>query len=197
MSKVSVDIEYIKSKLNDIGYEISDCVERENNGVNWQLKFSNSGAIVTIYDSNRTKNTVVNGKVDKDEKDSLKFIVDSLKAKELQIDPLNVEIVEMIRSRKEDYYYDFKQIPHGNNEDLLHDILCLSNNIENRDAYLVLGVTDDYKIIIQCAFQPHSIDNRPLIAIKKIIMQSAPSSDVIKFCFHKNQPPKFNFCVLH
>ena len=44
MSKVSVDIEYIKSKLNDIGYEISDCVERENNGVNWQLKFSNSGA---------------------------------------------------------------------------------------------------------------------------------------------------------
>lgn len=91
MSKVSVDIEYIKSKLNDIGYEISDCVERENNGVNWQLKFSNSGAIVTIYDSNRTKNTVVNGKADKD---SLKFIVDSLKAKELQIDPLNVEIVE-------------------------------------------------------------------------------------------------------
>ena len=68
MSKVSVDIEYIKSKLNDIGYEISDCVERENNGVNWQLKFSNSGAIVTIYDSNRTKNTVVNGKVDKDGK---------------------------------------------------------------------------------------------------------------------------------
>ena len=55
MSKVSIDIEYIKSKLNDIGYEISDCVERENNGVNWQLKFSNSGAIVTIYDSNRTK----------------------------------------------------------------------------------------------------------------------------------------------
>lgn len=147
MSKVSVDIEYIKSKLNDIGYEISDCVERENNGVNWQLKFSNSGAIVTIYDSNRTKNTVVNGKVDKDEKDSLKFIVDSLKAKELQIDPLNVEIVEMIRSRKEDYYYDFKQIPHGNNEDLLHDILCLSNNIENRDAYLVLGVTDDYNVV--------------------------------------------------
>ena len=46
MSKVSIDIEYIKSKLNDIGYEISDCVERENNGVNWQLKFSNSGELL-------------------------------------------------------------------------------------------------------------------------------------------------------
>ncbi len=147
MSKISVDIEYIKSNLKNIGYEISDCIERENNGVNWQLKFSNTGAIVTIYDSNKTKNTVVNGKVDDCEKNSLKFIVDSLKSKELVIDPLNAEIVDMIRSRKEDYYYDFKQIPHGNNEDLLHDILCLSNNIENHDAYLILGVTDDYSVV--------------------------------------------------
>ena len=32
MSKISVDIEYIKSGLQKIGYEISDCIERENNG---------------------------------------------------------------------------------------------------------------------------------------------------------------------
>lgn len=147
MSKISIDIEYIKSSLTDIGYEISDCVERENNGTNWQLKFSNSGAIVTIYDSNKTNNTVVNGKADECEKSALKTIVDALKAKELHINPLNAEIVEIIRSRKEDFYYDFKRCPHGNTEDLLHDILCLSNNIENRDAYLVLGVTDDYTVI--------------------------------------------------
>lgn len=30
---------------------------------------------------------------------------------------------------------------------MLHDILCLSNNIENRDAYLILGVTDDYSVV--------------------------------------------------
>ena len=147
MSKISVDIEYIKSNLKNIGYEISDCIKRENNGVNWQLKFSNSGASVTIYDSNKTNNTVVNGKIDDDEKNSLKFIIDSLKSKEFTSDPLNAEIVEIIRCHKEDYYYDFKQIPHGNNEDLLHDILCLSNNLENKDAYLILGVTDDYKVI--------------------------------------------------
>lgn len=147
MSKISVDIEYIKEQLKNIGYEISDCIERENNGKNWQLKFSNSGAIVSIYDSNKTKNTVVNGKADNEEKTSLKFIVDSLKTKELAIDPFNVEIVQIIRSRKEDYFYDFKQKPHGNQEDMLHDILCLSNNIENRDAYLILGVTDNYDVI--------------------------------------------------
>ncbi len=147
MSKISIDIEYIKTSLKNIGYEISDCIERENNGINWQLKFSNSGAIVTIYDSNKTKNTVVNGKVDSDEKSSLKCIVDSLKSKELAIDSLNAEIINLIRSRKEDYYYDFKQKPHDNSEDLLHDILCLSNNLENRDAYLVLGVSDDYTVV--------------------------------------------------
>lgn len=147
MSKITVDIEYIKSNLQNIGYEICDCIERENNGANWQLKFSNSGAVVTIYDSNKTKNTVVNGKTEDNEKSMLKFIVDSLKSKEMVIDPLNAEIVDIIRSRKEDYYYDFKQIPHGNNEDLLHDILCLSNNIENRDAYLILGVSDDYTVV--------------------------------------------------
>ena len=37
MSKISVDIEYIKSGLQKIGYEISDCTERENNGKNWQF----------------------------------------------------------------------------------------------------------------------------------------------------------------
>ena len=147
MAKISIDIEYIKNSLHDMGYEISDFVERENNGKNWQIKFSNSGAIVTIYDSNKTKNSVVNGKPDDCEKQKLKSIVDSLKSKEFAVDPLNRTIVEFIRSRKEDDYYDFKQIPHKDNESLLHDILCLSNNIENKDGYLILGVMDDFEVI--------------------------------------------------
>lgn len=146
MSKINIDMEYIKEQLQNIGYEISNCIERENNGINWQLKFCNSGAIVSIYDSNRTKNTVVNGKPDDGEKEKLKWIVDSLKAKELSIDPLNPDIVGMIRRRKEDFFYDFKIIPHENKEALLHDILCLSNNIENKDAYLILGVADDFSV---------------------------------------------------
>lgn len=147
MSKINIDIEYIKNQLQNIGYEVSDCVERENNGLNWQLKFSNSGAVVSIYDSNRPKNTVVNGKPDDGEKERLKWIVDSLKAKELFIDPLNATIVSMIRSRKEDYYYDFKETQYGENKkyDLLHDVLCLLNNTENRDAYLIIGVTNDFQ----------------------------------------------------
>ena len=58
MAKISIDIKDIKGSLSQIGYEISDCIERENNGTNWQIKFHNSGAIVTIYDTNTKKNTV-------------------------------------------------------------------------------------------------------------------------------------------
>lgn len=147
MAKIIVNIENIEESLHSIGYEINECCERENFGKNWQFKFSNSGAIVTIYDSNNVKNTVVNGKPDENEKLKLKKIVDSLKCNELSILPLNKMIVDLIRSKKEDYYYDFKEIPHNDNESLLHDILCLSNNIENRDAYLILGVSDDYTVV--------------------------------------------------
>lgn len=81
MSKISIDIDYIKNGLMDIGYKISDCIERENNGVNWQLKFSNSDAIITIYDTNNKGNSVINGKVEDTEKRQLKEIVDALKCK--------------------------------------------------------------------------------------------------------------------
>lgn len=142
MSKISVDIDYIKNGLESIGYVICDCIERENNGKNWQIKFSNSGAIVTIYDTNKTKNTVVNGKPEETEREILKAIVEDLKCKEFKIDALNQEIISLIQEKRERDYYDFKLIPHQEKDSLLHDILCLSNNVDNRDAYLIIGVED-------------------------------------------------------
>lgn len=55
MAKISIDINYIKDSLEKMGYVISDCVERENNGSFWQFKFSNSSAIVSVYDTNNKK----------------------------------------------------------------------------------------------------------------------------------------------
>ena len=147
MAKITIDIERIKENLENIGYEITDCIERNNNGKNWQFKFSNSGAIVTIYDSNVVKNSVVNGKCDSEEKEKLKAIVDGFKSNEIQLKDINKTIVNIIRTKKEDYFYDFNEILHKDNEHLLHDILCLSNNLENKDAYLIIGVRDDYEVI--------------------------------------------------
>lgn len=146
MSKISIDIDYIKDSLNNIGYKISDFIERDNNGKNWQLKFSNSWAIVTIYDTNIKKNSVVNGRADEEEKQKLKMIIDELKCKELSIDPINKEIVDLINNKGEKYFYDYKREFHKNNEDLLHDILCLSNNTDNCDSYLIFGVTDECEV---------------------------------------------------
>lgn len=109
MSKISIDIENVKNNLINIGYEICDCNEKENNGKNWQLKFSNSGAIVTIYDTNNKRNSVVNGKADEKERKQLKEIVDGLKCKELNIDPLNRKIVELINKKQETFFVTIKR----------------------------------------------------------------------------------------
>ena len=148
MAKITIDIEQIKKGLEKIGYIISDTIEKNNNGTNWQIKFSNSAAIVTIYDTNNKKNSVVNGKPEDNEKEELKNIVDRLKCKELEIDKINTRIVELVNSHKEDTYYDFKSqwYQEGKQGDFLHDILCLSNNIDNKDAYLIVGVEDDYNV---------------------------------------------------
>ena len=149
MAKISIDIENIKESLTAIGYEISDCIERENNGFNWQLKFCNSGAVITIYDTNTKKNTVVNGKCEPGEKENLKEIVDGLKCKEISISSVNSTVVSYINSKQEASHYDFKQEwqSASKDADLLHDILCLANNTDNADAYLIIGVTDSYDVV--------------------------------------------------
>ena len=142
MSKITIDIDSIKNGLTMIGYEICDFIERQNNGINWQIKFSNSDAIVTVYDTNKKGNTVVNGKLEEGEKESLKDIVEKLKHKEIEIDPLNRTIIDLINLRAEGSFYDYKLEMHTDMANLLHDILCLSNNTENKDAYLIYGVND-------------------------------------------------------
>ena len=53
------------------------------------------------------------------------------------------EILNLIQSNKEGEYWDFKVSYTNNTVDLLHDIICLSNNLENREAYLIIGIADN------------------------------------------------------
>lgn len=183
MTKVSVDIDYIKEGLKNIGYEISDLKERDNNGKNWQFKFANSGAIVTVYDNNNMNNSVVNGRAESEEKEALKQIVDSLKAKDLIISPLNSEIVNLIKSNKEDYYYDFKREFYENKADFLHDILCLSNNTENKDAYLIIGVTDEDHQVVGVDKEIKSNDIFDFIKEKEFAGDRVPEIEVFKMYY--------------
>lgn len=52
------------------------------------------------------------------------------------------EITSLINKKQEGGYWDFKLEWHDNKAELLYDIICLANNMENRDAYLIFGVED-------------------------------------------------------
>lgn len=58
------------------------------------------------------------------------------------MDKLTIKILELINKKREGDYWDFKEKPHENNASLLHDILCLANNLHKGDKYLIIGVSD-------------------------------------------------------
>jgi len=55
---------------------------------------------------------------------------------------LETNIRRLINSKREDDYWDFKEEPHDNNAELLHDILCLANSLHKGERFLIFGVTD-------------------------------------------------------
>lgn len=61
----------------------------------------------------------------------------------MSVDKLREEVINLIFSRREGEYWDFKQKHHTNQSDLLHDIICMANNRADRDGYIIFGVTDD------------------------------------------------------
>lgn len=63
---------------------------------------------------------------------------------------IKIEIVNLISSKREGDYWDFKEKPHENNASLLHDVLSLANSLHKGNRYLILGISDpstDCKIV--------------------------------------------------
>ena len=62
---------------------------------------------------------------------------------------MNLEeiIQNLIQKGYEGGYWDFKKKWYDNSAKLLHDILCLANNLNNRDAYIIIGVDDNAEIV--------------------------------------------------
>lgn len=62
---------------------------------------------------------------------------------------LTQTIHDLIDLKYEGSYWDYKQEHHSkeNNHKLLHDIICLANNLENREAYLIIGVDDNGNVV--------------------------------------------------
>lgn len=58
---------------------------------------------------------------------------------------INQLIQDLISLRQEGSYWDFKREWYGNEKksDLLHDIICLANNLDNKDAYIIIGIDEE------------------------------------------------------
>lgn len=55
------------------------------------------------------------------------------------------ETIEKLHSLKQEGgYWDFKRqwYDKDHKQDMLHDIICMANNIENRDAYIIIGIDE-------------------------------------------------------
>ncbi len=52
-------------------------------------------------------------------------------------------VSQLIIQKCEGAYWDFKQEWHLNLSRLLHDILCMANNLLDEDSYIIIGVQDD------------------------------------------------------
>ncbi len=57
------------------------------------------------------------------------------------------EILELMNLRQEGGHWDFKKewykYDNKGKQDLLHDIICMSNNLDSRDAFIIIGVNED------------------------------------------------------
>jgi len=55
------------------------------------------------------------------------------------------EILYLVSLKQEGSYWDFKREWYLPNKkaDMLHDIICMANNLSNRDAYIIIGVDEE------------------------------------------------------
>ncbi|MBN9901126.1 helix-turn-helix domain-containing protein [Bacillus thuringiensis] len=58
-----------------------------------------------------------------------------------------IKIKNLILSKSEGEFWDFKQEWHRDNERLLHDILCFANTVHEKDCYIIIGVSDNGDIV--------------------------------------------------
>lgn len=76
-------------------------------------------------------------------------------------------IINLIETRREDEWWDFKQYHHHSKVSLLHDIICMANNKANRDAYIILGIDDKTGEITGTENDPNRWNQQKIVQLLK------------------------------
>lgn len=104
---------------------------------------------------------------------------------------LRREISQFILLQQEGEYWDFKRQWYSNNGDLLHDIICMANNLSNHDAYIIIGVDEEnnYSIVDVCK-DPHRKNTQKIVDFlkdKKFVGGIRPIVYVQSLVFQKGE----------
>ena len=62
------------------------------------------------------------------------------------------EVRQLIGLQQEGEYWDFKKEWYQNKADLLHDIICMANNLSNQDGLIIIGVDEENDYSISWAY---------------------------------------------
>lgn len=106
------------------------------------------------------------------------------------------EIAHLISMRQEGPYWDFKKEWYGKekDDDQLHDIICMANNLVNRDAYIIIGIDESDNFSVNDVRQDDNRRNtqkltdflqskkfagdfRPVVTVKSLMVFGGVSGD--------------------
>ncbi|MNJ48578.1 Divergent AAA domain protein [compost metagenome] len=59
------------------------------------------------------------------------------------------QVDNLISLKQEGAYWDFKREWYSNKSDLLHDIICMANNLSNQDGLIIIGVDEEKEFLLE------------------------------------------------
>lgn len=97
-------------------------------------------------------------------------------------DSLQREIENLVAGGQEGDYWDFKRCYQANTAELLHDIICMSNNLADRNAYIIYGVVDKIGRVVGVERDPNRRNQQELVSQlkdKKFASGIRPSIELV------------------
>lgn len=114
------------------------------------------------------------------------------------------EIAELISLKQEGGYWDFKKKWHSDKSDLLHDIICMANNLYGRESFIIIGVDEEHDFTLVDTTTDENRKNtqmlvdflkdkpfagsiRPIVHVESILLGNA-TIDIIVVASSHNTP---------
>ena len=142
-------IKLIKENLKNINYKVEKDIHKYNNGDNWELHFSNFKIIIYHTGSTNFQRIGKNGYEDKEKDFLLELVKRIIETGEEVYSDENKKYIdilnEFLSDTAEKSYFDFKR-NYSEPKKIVKELMSLLNNTDDKEAYLIFGISDDKEI---------------------------------------------------